>query len=245
MRILPITVSADLIPPILEDRKIRTRRILQTQPYEASKVVLPVGAMIHPGEWHWYVKDSYNAEIISGFPIPTGIEKYAPWQKGDILYVREEHFAWGYWEDVEGEFTKIGKQKRKFIDREGYALFPNTFGCNAQTTRNGTGWHKRLARFMPKKYARIFLEVTDLRVERLQDITEDEALLEGVLEYDDGTFKNYSTQKGLRGEDGVECLMAIGSFQTLINRVNGPGTWDANPWVWVISFKRVERPANF
>lgn len=239
MRILPITVSADLIPPILTDHKLRTRRILAHQPtddwmrntrqFSANGTVFDFEGKQN----FWISAGDQHGEVM-----PTC-------KPGDILYVREEHFAWGYWEDVEGEFTETGKQKTKFIDREGYALFPNTFGCNAQTTRNGTGWHKRLARFMPKKYARIFLKVTDLRVERLQDITEDEALLEGVLEYDDGTFKNYSTQKGLRGEDGVECLMAIGSFQTLINRVNGPGTWDANPWVWVISFKRVERPANF
>ncbi len=68
-------------------------------------------------------------------------------------------------------------------------------------------------------------------------LNEEDAIAEGVLEFEDGTFKNYFTQKGLREIDGVECLLAKGSFQSLWCSINGLDSWKQNPWVWVIKFK--------
>jgi hypothetical protein len=80
---------------------------------------------------------------------------------------------------------------------------------------------------MPKEAARIFLKVTDVRVERLQDITEEDAIAEGM-------------SKTL--VDGVVFISAKGNFHVLWDSLNikrGYG-WEANPWVWVIEFERVE-----
>jgi len=52
-------------------------------------------------------------------------------------------------------------------------------------------------------------------------------------------------KKGLRAVDGVECLLAKGSFQSLWQSINGPESWNANPWVWVVEFERTEKPANW
>lgn len=90
---------------------------------------------------------------------------------------------------------------------------------------------------MPKEAARIWLRIKDVRVERLNDISEQDALAEGLLDYGDGTFRNYFKQRGLRWKDGVECLLAKGSFQSLWESIIGPGSWKANPWVWVIEFE--------
>jgi len=90
---------------------------------------------------------------------------------------------------------------------------------------------------MPKAAARIWLQVEEIRVERLQDITEESAIAEGIIDYEDGTYKNYFTQKGLREQDGVDCILAKGSFQSLWCSINGLESWDANPWVWVVKFK--------
>jgi hypothetical protein len=98
--------------------------------------------------------------------------------------------------------------------------------------------------YMPKSACRIFLEITVVKIERLQDITEEDAVHEGVHQYDDGTFKNYFKSKGLRERDGVECLLAVGSFQSLWCSINGLDSWKSNPWVWVIEFKKVEVPQN-
>jgi len=74
-------------------------------------------------------------------------------------------------------------------------------------------------------------------VEVLQDITEKGAKAEGIIYNGDGTYKNYFTQKGLREQDGVDCILPKGSFQSLWCSINGPESWDANPWVWVVKFK--------
>jgi hypothetical protein len=83
---------------------------------------------------------------------------------------------------------------------------------------------------MPRWASRITLEITDLRVERLQDISEEDAKAEGVpLDCPIGNIKAY--QKAPYSY----------CFAQLWESINGEGSWDANPWVWVISFKKVEK----
>lgn len=91
---------------------------------------------------------------------------------------------------------------------------------------------------MPRAASRILLEITDVRVERLQEISEEDALAEGVLEnpnqdslYD---FWHYGGS-GCWGE-----FNAVGSFNSLWESINGPESWEANPWVWVVNFKTVK-----
>jgi hypothetical protein len=73
---------------------------------------------------------------------------------------------------------------------------------------------------MPRWASRILLEITDIRVERLQDISEDDALAEGI---------DYTCQQALPSD----------VFSGLWESINGSGSWNANPWVWVIEFKRI------
>jgi hypothetical protein len=80
---------------------------------------------------------------------------------------------------------------------------------------------------MPRWASRITLRITDIRVERLQDISEDDAKAEGV------GYKNPGYLPGTKGN-------WIGSFAYLWNKINGPGAWEANPWVWVVAFERVK-----
>jgi len=86
---------------------------------------------------------------------------------------------------------------------------------------------------MPRWASRITLEITGVRVERLNEITEADARAEGVECFDDTkTFRSY-------WDDFCVCLSAKDSFQTLWAKINGPDSWDANPWVWVVEFRRV------
>jgi len=73
---------------------------------------------------------------------------------------------------------------------------------------------------MPRWASRITLEVDSVRVERLQDISQADAFAEGIPKACDN--------------------IAIDTYAALWQKINGPGTWDANPWVWVITFKRIE-----
>jgi hypothetical protein len=89
---------------------------------------------------------------------------------------------------------------------------------------------------MPRWASRITLRITDIRVERLQDISEDDARAEGAMWHDGGTYWH----SGWRHDYSDVHADAYSSFARLWNNINGPGAWDANPWVWVVSFERVK-----
>lgn len=114
-------------------------------------------------------------------------------QPGDRLWVRETHFD----------------AKRL---NEGRILY------RADGDVSRFGWTPSI--HMPRSASRITLEVTGVRVERLQDISEADAVAEGVV-----------------WEQGQT---AINVFETLWESINGAGSWDANPWVWVVEFKRAK-----
>ena len=93
---------------------------------------------------------------------------------------------------------------------------------------------------MPKAAARIFLEITDIKIERLNDISEEDAKAEGVLKVNDG-FKNYMTKPKMIST--LQCFdTAYFSFLSLWESINGYESSELNPWVWVITFKKVEKP---
>lgn len=136
-----------------------------------------------------------------------------PFKKGDILWVRE---SFGN--------TAIGTMYKADIN-------------NPQINKPSSGWKPSI--HMPKAAARIFLEVTNVRVERLFDISEKDAIAEGIIVIEPEEAYN-SYDKGVGSY-----ATARGSFFSLWTSINGQASTDANPWVFVYDFKRVERPANF
>lgn len=98
--------------------------------------------------------------------------------------------------------------------------------------------------FMPKVACRIKLEITDIRIEMLQDISEEDAIAEGI-ERVDGGFKSYEIIHGGRhkGEANPHSFIpnkaAVTSYRELWESINGFRSWDLNPWVWVIEFKNL------
>lgn len=91
---------------------------------------------------------------------------------------------------------------------------------------------------MPRWASRILLEVTNVRIERLQSISEEDAVAEGIETIGMGHYKNYLHP--CDDEKGGGWLTARASFYSLWESINGEGSWDANPWVWVVEFQRVE-----
>jgi hypothetical protein len=100
--------------------------------------------------------------------------------------------------------------------------------------------------FMPKNAARLFLKVKSLKVERLQDITQSDAVAEGIKQVgvnmvDIPLYKIYNNLHP--DKDGI--IYPKWSFCSLWSSINGVESWCANPWVWVIEFERIDKPDNF
>ena len=96
------------------------------------------------------------------------------------------------------------------------------------------GWKPSI--HMPRQFSRITLEVTAVRVERLQDITEADAVAEGVTpKWEPGCSGRLMEAIG-----GFSFRPAASAYADLWESLHGPGSWDANPWVWVVEFKRIQ-----
>lgn len=88
--------------------------------------------------------------------------------------------------------------------------------------------------------SRITLEITGVRVERLQDISEADAVAEGVERTVTGDgWRRYCADPEQEAAGLTPCATAVDSYRSLWEQINGPGTWDANPWVWAVEFRRV------
>jgi hypothetical protein len=220
MKIRPIPFSTEIVQAILDGRKIMTRRIMKLLPRVASTVD-KCGELIK--EYKFYDLCPYG-------------------NIGDVLWVKENFFKH---EKNPGQFHYVADYEN-----------PEAF--------DATGWKKVPSRFMPKVAARIFLKITDLRVERLQDISEDDVKKEGVDWFNDNGvdhFLIYSPKDKRKGVYAGPCRIdgtvvskksaflndkpAWYSFRSLWRQINGDDSWDANPWVWVISFERCEKPEGF
>lgn len=158
-----------------------------------------------------------------------------PYQPGDILYVRETWERFECWNCDGDERGNCPKEPKK-------SVLDKTYGCymyRATDEISGDAkWHPSI--HMPKEAARIWLKVTNVRVERLQDITPKDAENEGVgnLFYEDIGYgeKNYGTE--VDPEYGIVKEQFAWLWESTIKKsdIDRYG-WDANPWVWVIEFE--------
>jgi len=151
---------------------------------------------------------------------------YRPFEVGDILYVRE---TWKIYEKRSPDGLDIKKIY-------GYKTDENN--PNNPSEFYETKWHPSI--HMPKEAARIFLKVTDIRVERLQDITEEQAIKEGIQHFDTKPDETFGlTKKEVWFENPMYCFKWLWNSTIKKQDIDKYG-WNANPWVWVIEFERVE-----
>jgi len=220
----PILFSAEMVRAILDGRKTQTRRIVKPQPTGATS-------------WLPHIEASgFYPDKISAKPERL-VCKYG--QSGDQLWVRE---TW-----AKGETAGVARYR---------ATDPQ---CD--DTTSGLRWRPSI--HMPRWASRITLRITDIRVERLQDISEDDARAEGCEArpfpgpwwqgYRDlGDGKLFHQQAV--GETPPDWMIepkkmpptpwldrsARDNFRSIWMGLHGPDAWEANPWVWVISFERVK-----
>lgn len=231
MAIKPILFNTEMVRAILEGRKSCTRRLVKFLSGENPR-------------WTGYIKDELM--LYNGKNEPC-IRK-APYQPGDVLYVREtwrvgawdilnQMIAFDYKDGTCGELTYIH-------DRELFERLVNQSRNDARQAKgeyNGVDfvwekgkspcrWHPSI--HMPKEAARIWLKVTDVRVERLKEITIDGIRNEGL--------SSMAVHAG-------DMEIAMEEWKNLWNSTIKKSDldrygWAADPWVWVIEFEQCEKP---
>ena len=205
MAIKPILFNTEMVRAILDGRKTVTRRLVKPQP--PYDVQCPLG----------YCTDGYKSEIgkfAFGSHKDGGKMIFCkpPYQPGDILYVRE---TWGE-----------GYEEGTYI----YRADDKLAGLPTFKESSKLIYHPSI--HMPKEAARIWLKVTDVRVERLQEITEEQIGRDGVeVEY----------PHVLNGEEKRYAFSTLWNSTVKKSDLDRYG-WNANPWVWVIEFERCEKP---
>ena len=198
----PILFNTEMVKAIMEGRKTVTRRVLKL-PFE-----------IHPNGF--ITKPKGNERLCPYEP---------PFQINDILYVRESVFQGvGHYLDVSGETVSVLTHEFEYY-ADGLHEKDHW-----KDKYERTWMHRRPSIHMPKEAARIFLKVNDVRAERLKDIDDKGAYLEGAGEL------NVIYQIGAR----------VCEFAKIWNSTIKPADintygWDANPWVWVIEFERITK----
>lgn len=205
-RVLPILFNTDMVRAILDGRKTVTRRICK----DANEYVVPDMSFFDTKKRTYAVHNYVDKEHTDKLSIVERICSICP---GDILYVRET------WDYLEGWKIRDPAVDGAYFYRADGDLRPTSWRGN---------WHPSI--HMPREAARIWLKVTNVRVERLQDITEEQAQMEGC---NSGLLTGPCTARG--------------QFENLWNPTIKKSDlarygWDANPWVWVIEFERCEDP---
>jgi hypothetical protein len=227
----PILFSAEMVRAILDGRKTQTRRIIKPQPpAEAESVCRQLYSQEAPefdGAWTWWAGKPQK-------PITKPL--FCPYGKpGDLLWVRETWARHASGVDYAADFAAISRPE-------------------------AGPWRPSI--HMPRWASRITLRITDIRVERLQDISEDDALAEGceARPFPGPWWQGYRDlgdgqlfhQQAI-GETAPDWMIgpkqmpptpwldqsARDGFRSIWMGLHGPGAWDDNPWVWVISFQRV------
>ncbi|MDE7436685.1 MAG: hypothetical protein K2N01_12825 [Lachnospiraceae bacterium] len=210
-RVLPILFNTDMTKAILDGRKTATRRLAKNIPTE-THLVEYLGDGMYECYWGGYQPDT-GAFVDGSCTISSS---YVP---GDILYVRE---TWGNY-----SYDYPDSNASYYLYRADYPDGARTYEFDGITC-DLPKWRPSI--HMPKEAARIWLKVTDVRVERLQDITEVQAQYEGC---NSGMLTGPCTARGQ-----FENLWNSTIKKSDLDRYG----WNANQWVWVIEFERCEKP---
>lgn len=209
----PILFNTEMVKAILDGRKTVTRRLIKPQ---------PLG----------YFEVSESPTYLYDFE-PSSKRIYPRYQAGDILYVRETYANISDFVNyAEYEIDSDLKYLYKCDDNGEEHAFVD-IGVKR--------WRPSI--HMPKEAARIFLRVKDIRVERLQDITEEQAIKEGTPYELCGGWKPtfYDPDSGGPDPDFIDGFSKLWNSTVDMKNHWMDQSWGANPWVWVIEFERISK----
>jgi len=218
----PILFSSDMVNAILEGRKTQTRRVVKPQPPKGTESVMFNPSHFEPDYGFYFA--------------PEGGFNKCPYGKvGDQLWVRENGWETPFrtekmrrngadtWEDFYYDADGLEQMDIDFFKEHGFKRRPSI--------------HQK------RTHSRIQLEITNIRVERLNDISESDCEKEGAL--DDGFIAalNANADEGYPIDQTIDLdESAKNQFIELWESINGKGSWEQNPWVWVVEFKHLTNP---
>jgi hypothetical protein len=220
----PILFSGPMVRAILDGRKTQTRRIVKPQP-------VGMDGLHRLPSLHAY--ELLTDDCVPGgfgFQTESDLHRCPYGQPGDRLWVREAwaslrfsyDFESGQCDDYESvEPSDVLRWRQSEFARPYRPKFDIAYSANWEpqhVQERGFKWRPSI--HMPRWASRLTLEIVSVRVERLQEISEADAAAEGVqlTSPDEQTY--------------------YGQYRVLWNKINGPSSWEANPWVWVVEFKR-------
>lgn len=225
MKERPILFSAPMVRAILEGRKTQTRRKMKSQPY-----TLRTEGFGYPTKAGGFV--SLQSEHCLN-ECPYG-------KPSDQLRVKEA--AWVWCRKAPNGLTKTGRQKFRYLPHGSrevrYVADRPTKPERANYAEPEMVWRYKTGRFMPRWASRIVLEITEVRVQRLNEISKEDAEAEGLIKLP--ATGRYVINKGDQYFGGAS-HNAVELYRELWDSINGYGSWAANPWVWAITFKVVPR----
>lgn len=234
-RIRPILFNTDMVQAILDGRKTTTRRMVKykynntemkmhTDKYGTCLIEIQKDI---EGETHGKHPDGRTWRKVRPY-----IEKKPPCRKGDILYVRE---TWEFLPCIECMDEGPACHINPVVYDDGDCESEGCFIYKASHP------HPKRVRWapsihMPKEAARIWLKVTNVRVEFLQEMTGQDILREGI---------DCHVHPEADYFEGNQKMMFAELWNSTIKKADlGSYGWDANPWVWVIAFERCEKPES-
>jgi len=217
MKERPILFSGEMVRAILAGRKTQTRRIVKPQP----AVILNENGV--------FLKYSEGTDAAAKWRLcPYG-------SAGDQLRVKES--AWMWCEKRPNGITAGGRAKWHYVPLEAAPVYycsdhgpKPTIDVVHPETGNAWVWRLKIGRFLPKWAARITLEITAVRVERLSAISDEDAVAEGCA----GWYAPCHPDQG--STNGRTPAM---EYRELWERINGDESWALNPYVWILEFRRI------
>jgi hypothetical protein len=237
----PILFSGPMVRAILAGQKTQTRRVMKPQPEPCPAD--------HTRAGHWWPSRPHQSMLhvedelqkwtgLAGDACPIGDHGERLWVRETwadvnlygapaIAYRADHHLS-----DLMSDQSFLDEGAFNYEDPRYRAVAAgkqgNQFSVWAFDLLNETEGRWRSAMFMPRWVCRLVLEIVSVRVERLQAISTEDCVAEGL-------------STNLREQEAVDDLR--GQWKDLWTGINGAASWEANPWVWVVEFKRVEAAA--
>lgn len=213
----PIIYQTDMIRAYLDDKKSMTRRVIKGIDNKCDELV-------NTGNNNWQMRWAKNNRL----PLLEICNIHCPYgQVGDKLWVRENYAEWQGTSECIKNYDMPEEEAKDYII---YKATSKDWSGLIKDKHNGHPWDIRPSIHMPRWASRLTQTITDIKVERVQDITEEDAKSEGII--------------GVPTAFGLLYKPAFSRLWDSINAKRGY-SWKSNPWVWVISFpKYTEEPTR-